>query len=190
MDRDNELDEIRKGLLAFSESGATRAKHGLITSLFPFIYEAARRLSTRAIGRWLEETHNVRISPAGISKALREADKHWEGYWELIEPSARSFEATHHIAMESFLFDRELFALRSGENPDFDNDDDQDQYWDAVDALRNDWFLLDDRTLFKMRQFVPKVATDKVASDEHRKTKTAKRRKPQGIDIKPFQCEA
>ncbi|MEI6166466.1 MAG: hypothetical protein WCS52_04670 [bacterium] len=167
MDCDDKLNEMREGLLEFAESGPSRAKHGLITALFPFIYQAARRISTRAISRWLEETHQTKISPAGVSKSLREPERHWEGYWELIEPSARIFEAHNPAAMESFLFDRELFEKMAAENQNLEGDN-QDDYWNAIEALQKEWFALDDKTLSNMWKYVPKVVHD----DDNLKEKT------------------
>jgi len=158
---DEESIDIRHGLLEFAESGVARATRGLITQWFPFIYQAARRLSTRTISRWLEETHNIKISPASVSKALRESDKHWEGYWELIEPAAHNFGTGHNVAMESFLFKREFFESLASEDIHFEDAEDESKYWEGLDALRNAWFVLDDKTLDKMRRYVPRVSDER-----------------------------
>ena len=168
MNNDEESVDIRHELLEYAENAHARANRGLITRWFPFIHQAASRLSTRTISRWLEETHNIKISPASVSKALREDEKHWEGYWDIIEPSARKFEAAHHVAMESYLFDRGLFQSLANEDLGFDEFEDQHEYNTALDALKNDWFALDDKTLVNMWKYVPKDGSEDKGSEDHR----------------------
>lgn len=147
----------RQGLLDYAESGAHTVKRGVIGSLFPAIFEAAKKMSTRAISQWLRETHNVKVSPAGISKALRHPDKYWQEYWELIEPAARTFERAHGAAMESFLFDDAVYEHFSGPEFHFEDAGDEDTYGEARATLEADWFSLDASLRNHMWKFVPKV---------------------------------
>ncbi len=157
----------RQGLVEHVEGGATTPKHGLIASLFPAIYLASRKLSTRAISEWLQETQNVKISPAGISKALRQAEKYWEWYWDLIEPAARTVESAHDVAMESFLFDRQVYEHMSKEEIHFEDEEADRNYQEARETLEADWFAFENNVLNHMWKFVPKVEMeDNVGKDQ------------------------
>lgn len=83
------IKEIGKSLLGHAVNVQTTAR-GLVTELFPFIYPASKRMSTRAISAFLLEKHQVKISAATIAKALRESDRHVEAFLETIQPAART----------------------------------------------------------------------------------------------------
>ena len=99
---------------------------GLVEDLFPFIYEASRRISTRAISRWLESEHGVKLSAVTIAKALRNSERHWEEFGGDIQVAARVIEDLSDCRMEDFLFDTNLlgcllntdFIARRAGNPD------------------------------------------------------------------------
>lgn len=49
-------------------------------------------MSTRALSRWLQDTHNIKLSAVSIAKALRESEKYWEARADSIEQAARAVE--------------------------------------------------------------------------------------------------
>lgn len=61
----------------------------LSTKLFPYIYIASRRMSLRAMSRWLQENHGVSLSAAAISRALNSSELHLERLAESIVAPAR-----------------------------------------------------------------------------------------------------
>lgn len=61
----------------------------LSTKLFPYIFVASRRMSLRAISRWLEEEHKVSLSAGAISRALSSPDLHLERLAESIAAPAQ-----------------------------------------------------------------------------------------------------
>ena len=78
------------------------AQRGLINELFPYVYEASKRMSSRAISRWLAEK-GVKLGPATIAKALRNPEPYWEELWDEFESAARLFSDAHGIALRDVL---------------------------------------------------------------------------------------
>lgn len=165
MTYDPDLKEIGKNLIEYASEDAEFSAHrGAIDELFPFIYQASKRMSTRAISRWLSEEQGVKLSAVTIAKALREAGKNWERYWDRIEPVARIVEDSNDFKLEQFLFDDELFEKMIRDKPVVSaNPDEQWEYENATSTLTEEWFSLDEST----REQCWKVVRGKeVESDE------------------------
>jgi hypothetical protein len=157
-----ELKEVGCELIRYAEQEAEfSAQRGVIDELFPFIFMASRRMSTRAISRWLMETRKIKLSPVTIAKALRESDKHWEECFDMIEPAALIFENVHGAPMEKFLVDHDFFfALKTNKkNLKFSGIEGYNEYQGAVDMLENNWFewflMLDERAREECSVFIP-----------------------------------
>ena len=152
------LNEIGNDLRRYSENEAEFSARGVIDELFPSIYMASKRMSTRAISRWLMETHKIKLSPVTIAKALRESDKHWEEYFETIEPVAHIFGTAHDASMADFLLDLNVFSvLRSNEkNLKFSGEEGYSEYQKSAGIIEQDWFqALDERAREECSQFIP-----------------------------------
>jgi hypothetical protein len=140
-----ELCEIGESLLEVAKTDFSA--RGVLTQLFPYISEAAKSMSARAISRWLLSTHQVKVSDVTISKALRNPEKHWEAFAEYIEPWARTVENSIEADMESFLSDVEVFnhfASRPNIVPTNGKEalECRDEFEVAVHCLRKNWFSL------------------------------------------------
>jgi hypothetical protein len=139
---------VGQALLEFSQFTPTSAR-GLVGALFPYILAASRRMSTRAISGYLEETHKVKISAATIAKALREPEKHLETLIDLVEPAARVVSDAHDIELVELLSRKELFKAASGAPPalwgntDVETGDAYREYTKAHCVLRDVWFSTD-----------------------------------------------
>src|ERR1700722_17524934 len=72
------------------------AQRGLINELFPWVYEASKRMSSRAISRWLAEK-GVKLSAATVAKALRNPRLYWQELADEIEPAATIFGNAHDL---------------------------------------------------------------------------------------------
>jgi len=144
MTTEMDLKDIARDLIEHSVQDADfSAKTGVLDDLFPAIYKASKRMSSRAISRWLLEVHGVKLSYVTISKALREADKHWESLWERIEPAARIFAEAHGVALKDYLFDNGLFEGLAHSTPTIGGEDGYGEYESAVGFLRQEWFIYD-----------------------------------------------
>lgn len=117
--------------------------------LFPFIYEASKRLSSRAISRWLEQEKGIKISNVTVAKALRNPEKYWEDFAERLDPSIRTIENETHCAAQSFLDNASIldhlseneFIRLQHEDADGDGNGSADMH-EAVNMLKELWFPL------------------------------------------------
>src|ERR1019366_6837126 len=82
------LVDVGQKLVGHSKSAEFTANRGLVVELFPFIFEAAGRMSARAISRFLMEEQNIRLSAVTITKALNEPKKNWVSFFADIEAEA------------------------------------------------------------------------------------------------------
>ena len=86
----SELNEIGKELVNFATYPETlRVKRGTLDELFPYVYVASKRMSLRAIGRWLKAEKMISISPTSLARAMRLADQYWKRILEEIDPAVR-----------------------------------------------------------------------------------------------------
>jgi hypothetical protein len=107
----NETDVAGVGpkLVAHSKSAEFSAARGRVVELFPFIYAASERMSARAISQFLEKEQGIKLSSVTINKALRDPDRYWNAFFDLIEHSARVFEREDKKRMKEFLFKKQIF---------------------------------------------------------------------------------
>jgi hypothetical protein len=66
-----------------------------VTDLFPYIYEAAGRMSTRAISAFLQDEQRIAISPSTVLRALREPDPFFDEYLDEIEVAFEVLKETY-----------------------------------------------------------------------------------------------
>lgn len=147
MDR---LREIGHEMLEYAENAEFTAQHGLIDELFPFIYAASKRMSLRAITRWLEENHRIKISANAVAKAMRNQERYWAGLVETVEPSARVMADAYGVPPSRVLDDYEYFRHLETEPPAVAAEDSDGigkelrRLADAVGLIRNRWYSLPD----------------------------------------------
>jgi hypothetical protein len=84
------------------------AQRGLIDELFPYVFEASKRMSSRAISRWLS-ANNVKLSAATIAKALRNPEPYWQELADEIEIHATIFAGAHNVEVKELLERSDLF---------------------------------------------------------------------------------
>jgi len=146
---DPELRVVGQELLLHArEEAEFSAQRGrsVVDELFPYIYTASKRMSTRAISRWLLETQKIKLSAVTIAKALRESEKHWESYFEEIEPAAEIVARAHEMESGRELLEdaNRFFGVISG-TPRVSGSVGMDEYQVAQGRVTADWFqALDD----------------------------------------------
>jgi hypothetical protein len=151
MEEEITLNQIGPGLLEGSRDAEFSAR-GVLPALFPYIHAAADRMSTRAISRWLQEAHGIKLSAVSIAKALRNPEKYWEAFADEIEPVARAVESVSGVAMESFLYDENVFfhVVKEKKNDlaldcASDSESVQQAIWDHegnLDFLESHWWSM------------------------------------------------
>lgn len=146
----NEFDisEIGASLVAHSQEHEISGR-GLVSSLFPYIYMASKRMSTRAISSFLQEEHGVKLSAVTIAKALREPEKHVLAILERVEPAARIVAAALDIRRpEQFLGDADFYEAIKAHSPGFwpgtheQTGEALAEYEAARNCLETEWFAL------------------------------------------------
>lgn len=122
-------------------------QRGLINELFPFIYEASKRMSSRGISRWLE-ANGTKLSPATVAKALRNPGLYWQEMWDEIEPSALIFERAHNVEAKEFLKNADVFHMLAAQPPTLHAQSDDGigdafgEYDSARAKIEEDWFSM------------------------------------------------
>ena len=148
-------------------------QRGLIFHLFPFIFEASKRMSSRAIVRWLE-AYGTKVSLATVAKALRNPKIHWQEIYDDIEPAALIFADAHDLEVRTLLADHELFFNLVHDKSTFPSMEDRlphenaqglyDEYLDACSKLQEDWFCMPAASITACLASMPEE--DKTASSE------------------------
>lgn len=120
---------------------------GIINEIFPQVYEASKRMSSRAISRFLTNS-GVKLSAATIAKALREPKSHWVEFFERIEPAALVFAKAHGLSPQAVVTDENFLSYYVGKTPTIEvisqsgAEEALDEYHNAIDTLTSDWFSL------------------------------------------------
>lgn len=137
-----------------------RTPGDMLGELFPYVFEASRTMSTRAISRWLSENHGVEISQPTISRALRKPDKYWQAFADFIEPHARTVERFVDFTTEEILFDYRLFDWALDRDLNFPGETQEaieEQLTElrrAEQFLRDRWFCLSSETVAHVRSYL------------------------------------
>lgn len=122
------------------------AQRSIIGEWFPYIYVASRRMSLRAISRWLKDEQGIKLSVVAIARAMHNEERHWRELAEDIEPAARVFAEAHNAYPAEILSRQELFEAlelkppRLTTPPDGGVPAEYDDYLNAGRVLRNRWF--------------------------------------------------
>jgi len=145
----SEISIIGNDLIDYAKHEAEfSAQRGLLDELFPFIYVASKRMSLRAICRWLEETRRIQISVNAVSKAMRNQESYWARLVEDVAPAARTFADAHDVHPLVLLKEEGLFDSLESSEPFICASDDRgmerqfSQVVEAAGVLRNRWFAL------------------------------------------------
>jgi hypothetical protein len=147
---DEYMNKIGSELVESSqETEEFSAQRGLINELFPYVYEASKRMSSRAISRWLADK-GVKLSAATIAKALRQPESYWQELADEIEPAATLFGNCRNIDVQDLLTNPEAFSVLAEHpvSPEAVSADavrnSLNEIQAATDKLRNGWFALPD----------------------------------------------
>ena len=151
------IKDIGKALVEQAENKPSSAR-GMVDELFPYIYAASKRMSARAISKWLEEKQQVKLSYTTVSKVLKEADermlKHFRNMREIEDqihgtmPLA-SPQAAQGDKTLTLLFDEDAFERMVNMGMGLTNAILSDEFkipeasrTKAINTIRNEWFEL------------------------------------------------
>ena len=160
MNIDSDVKEIGVRLAEFAmEKAEFTAQRGLVEQLFPFISDASKRMSTRAISRYLEENEGVKLSAVTIAKALREEDKYWEQIADDIEPAARIVGQAHALSVRQVLLLENFLSLQD-ETPTVAGDVGLEEYHAAYSEIATGWAVLSDAAREQCLRFISRDSSE------------------------------
>ena len=144
---------VGRELVQYAMETKFSRQRGIVDELFPYMFLAARKMTSRQISAWLQKEKGIKLSFVSIAKALREPDKHWEAMAERVEPAARVLEEAYRVHMRDLLSDKELFEKCRQETPEPFKGKTDRPGWGlacgeigyAFDTLDQEWFWFDDR---------------------------------------------
>jgi hypothetical protein len=143
MNTDLALRDVGKSLVEYSKDIAeftAQRRLGLIDELFPYIYRASKRMSTRAISRWLKESHGVKLSAVTIAKSLRESDRHWLSLFEEVEPAANIVARAHdYPSGRALLEDHQAIFHVIHDTPSVSGESGMNEYCKAQNLVEALW---------------------------------------------------
>lgn len=142
------------------------SKRGLVVELFPAIFAASERMSARAIGRFLQERHGVKLSVVTIGKALNDPRRYWNLFFDLIEPSVAAYEREERSARRAvFLFDDPAFKAVQFPGREFLRQRLlKYEFTQAIGDLREKWFSIDHAVRLKARPYLAERLLGKAQS--------------------------
>lgn len=140
---------VANDLIKHSRKAEVSAR-GVVTQLFPAIYTASMRMSSRAISDFLKEKHQINLSAVTIAKAIRQPRKHLEVCMETIAPAAAFLADVHGIAVTDILENLEKFEHITAKRPNLETMQDREDlkgatnedYSFAWDVIRREWFMM------------------------------------------------
>ena len=173
----NELIRSGKRLAEFAQLQAEfTAQRGLMDDLFPYIYVASKRMSLRAICRWLEENERIDISINAVAKAMHNQEKYWARLVEDVEPAARILADAHNVQPIEVIDDAVLFEQleilptrfrfmsdkdRESLDPEvLEHSEELQAVRHAAKVLRNRWFALPEEVRKQCRRHFATVFFD------------------------------
>lgn len=141
-----DMTDIGKELLEHSKTGAEfSAQRGLMRDLFPYVYAASKRMSIRAISRWLEKEKRIKISYNTIAIAMRNPKKYWKEFFSHIVSNARKVAKAYKVTPEELLQNHNLFLKCQKNPPKCTGGLPEGTEWVfgcALHVIERDWFCL------------------------------------------------
>ena len=137
----SKLQDIGSSLVEHSVNAEFTAR-GIVDELFPYIYLASKRMSSRAISEWLESEHNVKVSHVSISKVLKNPEGHFERLVRNIFDAADALEER-----ADFMYPSKFFLLYSEEMVDSfmdeirkDGSQERQDVFFMLNKIKMEWF--------------------------------------------------
>jgi len=142
-------------LLAYSKAAEFTARRGLVVELFPFIFGASERMSSKAISQFLEKEQGIKLSAVTINKALNDPDKNWNLFFDSVEDAAQTFAEDYGEPMQDILFRKDIFfktnskLVKAAVKILV-----KEKVARAAGVLRTKWYIIDVEVRLKARQYL------------------------------------
>ena len=158
-DDENELiSSIGSDLLSHAEEFGEPVRLPLTTQLFPYLLLASRKMTTREMSAWLEQTKGVKLSAVSIAKGLKRPDLHLRRLAEFIQFPATFLAAVYSWDAEELLFEDDpetgRSLLRSLREMIFEAPEDPSPSVSAsMESLETFWEPIPQEVKYMCRQF-------------------------------------
>ena len=155
---DETMSAIGADLLSHAQEFGEPNRLPLITQLFPFLFPASRRLTTREMSAWLEKKKGVKLSGPMISKGLQRPELHLRRIAEHVQPLAAYIAAAHGLSAEGLLFGEDPVTGESGlehfgESLDAASENFSDGVREAYQILVDSWKPIPEEVKFMCRRY-------------------------------------
>jgi hypothetical protein len=161
--KDRSIAKIGNSLVEHARNDALTERRGVVEELFPFIVQASKKMSARAISRFLEENHDVKVSYVTIGRALRNPKKYWNLYFDSIEEDVWIVAQTHDKRLRDFISEPEKYEEMLEGKPVYlvEDMENRDSVLDAKAAyerarvvLDEKWFCFEPDVLEEARPYI------------------------------------
>ncbi len=127
-----DTDQLGMRLLDYAKNAAPFSARGILGELFPYIFDASKRMSTHAISKWLLGAHKVKLSATAIANALKKPEKHLEYFASRAEEIAQTVSDYSGVP----IFDL-LNPINEASSQRVRQEADKQNLLDAKNAIRN-----------------------------------------------------
>jgi len=103
-DENERISSIGSDLLNHAEEFGEPIRLSLTTQLFPYLFLASRKMTTREMSEWLEKTKGVKLSFVAIAKGLKRPELHLKRIAEFVQFPATYLAAVYNLSAEGLLF--------------------------------------------------------------------------------------
>jgi hypothetical protein len=158
MPNDETMSAIGADLLSHAQEFGEPNRLPLTTQLFPFLFPASRRMTTREMSAWLEKEKGVKLSGVMISKGLQRPELHLRRIAEHVQPLAAYIAAAHELNAERLLFGENLETGESelknfGEHLFAASEHFSDGVHEAYGILAESWEPIPEEVKFMCRRY-------------------------------------
>ena len=183
MQNDESMSAIGADLLSHAQEFGERIRLPLTTQLFPFLFLASRRMTTREMSEWLETNKGVKLSGPMISKGLQRPDLHLSRIAEHVQPLANYIAAVHSVDLKWLLFKEDPItgasALGSLWEKVIDHfDEPSEGVREALDTLMEMWDPIPQEVKFMCRKYFDFDDADNEESDDESSQSTPQESTP------------
>lgn len=102
---DENISQSGLHLLEFVEACGEKIRLPLTTQLFPYLFMASRKMTTRELSAWLLENEGIKLSSASIAKGIKRPDLHLQRIAEFVQYPANFLAALYDYDPEALLFE-------------------------------------------------------------------------------------
>jgi hypothetical protein len=155
---DQSMGSIGSELLNHAEGLEEPIRLPLTTQLFPYLFLASRKMTTREMSAWLDQTKGIKLSGVAISKGLKRPELHLRRIADFIQFPAAFLGSLYRWDMELLLFEEDERTGKSqltllAENIFNDPDAPSKDVISALETLQTIWAPIPQEVKYMCRRY-------------------------------------